>query len=214
MATDAIARCAFACSAPCHVSRNIGTFGGKRMPNTTLKKTTTSTSEKVKKGYRLIDSSMSSEAVASRRRKRTSSQKTCLRASPRTWSAMRRRSTELRMNFTDYIREAHRTLKRDGLLLIWEARGRFEDLTTFTRELERLGFRAHGRARTAWNRTPSAAAGSVSACSSWLRIELFRVLRPFRHVIAAPNSRTSSLKRMTCVPLRVVVRGAPRKGQP
>ena len=50
-------------------------------------------------------------------------------------------------NFTDYIREAHRTLKLDGLLLIWEARSRFEDPQVFTRELERLGFRAHAEER-------------------------------------------------------------------
>ena len=46
-------------------------------------------------------------------------------------------------NFTDYLREAHRTLKLDGLLLIWEARSRFSDPTTFCRDLERLGFRCH-----------------------------------------------------------------------
>jgi hypothetical protein len=46
-------------------------------------------------------------------------------------------------NFTDYLREAHRTLKLDGLLLIWEAASRFDDPSAFCRNLERLGFRAH-----------------------------------------------------------------------
>lgn len=44
-------------------------------------------------------------------------------------------------NFTDYVREAHRTLKLDGLLLLWESRSRFEDPVAFCRDLERLGFR-------------------------------------------------------------------------
>lgn len=44
-------------------------------------------------------------------------------------------------NFTDYIREAHRVLKIDGHLHIWEATSRFEDVPGFCRDLERLGFR-------------------------------------------------------------------------
>ncbi|OGT27219.1 MAG: hypothetical protein A2Z17_01200 [Gammaproteobacteria bacterium RBG_16_66_13] len=44
-------------------------------------------------------------------------------------------------NFTEYLREAHRTLKLDGLLLIWEARSRFSDPEAFCRDLECLGFR-------------------------------------------------------------------------
>ena len=44
-------------------------------------------------------------------------------------------------NFTEYVREAHRTLKLDGLMLIWEARSRFGDAVAFCSDLEKLGFR-------------------------------------------------------------------------
>jgi SAM-dependent methyltransferase len=43
-------------------------------------------------------------------------------------------------NFTDYIREAHRTLKLDGHLHIVEASSRFKDRTLFAENLAKLGF--------------------------------------------------------------------------
>jgi superfamily II DNA or RNA helicase len=43
-------------------------------------------------------------------------------------------------NFTDYVREAHRCLRLDGMLHIWEAASYFEDVKKFCRQLERLGF--------------------------------------------------------------------------
>ncbi|WPB79521.1 zinc-ribbon domain-containing protein [Archangium violaceum] len=43
-------------------------------------------------------------------------------------------------NFTDYLREAHRVLKLDGHLHIYEATSRFSDLARFERGLARLGF--------------------------------------------------------------------------
>jgi len=43
-------------------------------------------------------------------------------------------------NFTDYVREAHRTLKLDGLLHIIESTSRFSNRDQFTRNLEELGF--------------------------------------------------------------------------
>ncbi len=43
-------------------------------------------------------------------------------------------------NFTDYIREAHRALKLDGFLHIWEATSRFDDAERFARDLAKLGF--------------------------------------------------------------------------
>lgn len=43
-------------------------------------------------------------------------------------------------NFTDYIREAHRCLRLDGLLHIWEAASYFDDLKEFASALSRLGF--------------------------------------------------------------------------
>jgi hypothetical protein len=43
-------------------------------------------------------------------------------------------------NFTEYLREAHRTLRVDGQLHIWEATSRFGDLQEFQRGLVRLGF--------------------------------------------------------------------------
>jgi hypothetical protein len=43
-------------------------------------------------------------------------------------------------NFTDYIREAHRCLKLDGMLHIWEPASYFEDLKKFCSQLGRLGF--------------------------------------------------------------------------
>ena len=45
-------------------------------------------------------------------------------------------------NFSDYLREAHRTLKLDGSLHIWEATSRFDDPARFARELSKLGFKA------------------------------------------------------------------------
>ena len=46
-------------------------------------------------------------------------------------------------NFTDYLREAHRALKLDGVLFVWEARSRFDDPGAFCRDLERLGFKVY-----------------------------------------------------------------------
>ena len=43
-------------------------------------------------------------------------------------------------NFTDYLREAHRTLKLDGWLHIFESTSRFSDRDSFVRDLKRLGF--------------------------------------------------------------------------
>ena len=43
-------------------------------------------------------------------------------------------------NFTDYVREAHRTLKLDGQLHIYEATSRFSDRDRFAHDLESLGF--------------------------------------------------------------------------
>lgn len=43
-------------------------------------------------------------------------------------------------NFTDYIREAHRCLRLDGYLHIWEPTSYFDDLGKFTAALGRLGF--------------------------------------------------------------------------
>ena len=43
-------------------------------------------------------------------------------------------------NFTDYLREAHRTLKIDGQLHIFESTSRFSDRDAFVRGLKELGF--------------------------------------------------------------------------
>jgi hypothetical protein len=43
-------------------------------------------------------------------------------------------------NFTDYLREAHRTLKLDGQLHIIEATSRFKNLARFHTDLQTLGF--------------------------------------------------------------------------
>lgn len=43
-------------------------------------------------------------------------------------------------NFTDYIKEAHRCLKLDGILYIVEPISKFNDLDEFIKGLERLGF--------------------------------------------------------------------------
>ncbi len=43
-------------------------------------------------------------------------------------------------NFTDYLREAHRTLKLDGDLHIIEATSRFTDRDRFAEALKELGF--------------------------------------------------------------------------
>lgn len=43
-------------------------------------------------------------------------------------------------NFTDYIREAQRCLRLDGMLHIWEAAAYFEDVTAFCKGLGKLGF--------------------------------------------------------------------------
>lgn len=43
-------------------------------------------------------------------------------------------------NFTDYIREAHRCLRLDGMLHIWEAASYFDDVKRFCLQLSRLGF--------------------------------------------------------------------------
>ena len=44
------------------------------------------------------------------------------------------------INFTDYVREAHRTLKIDGLLHIIESTSRFSNRDQFVRNIEELGF--------------------------------------------------------------------------
>ena len=43
-------------------------------------------------------------------------------------------------NFTDYIREAHRLLRIDGDLHIWEPASYFADVKQFCSDLEKLGF--------------------------------------------------------------------------
>ncbi|MBV8758740.1 MAG: DEAD/DEAH box helicase family protein, partial [Deltaproteobacteria bacterium] len=43
-------------------------------------------------------------------------------------------------NFTDYIREAHRCLRLDGVLHIWEAASYFDDVHAFATALGKLGF--------------------------------------------------------------------------
>jgi len=43
-------------------------------------------------------------------------------------------------NFTDYMKEAHRTLKLDGRLHIYEATNRFSDRDRFAADLRTLGF--------------------------------------------------------------------------
>jgi hypothetical protein len=43
-------------------------------------------------------------------------------------------------NFTDYLREAHRCLRLDGGLHLWEAASYFDDPAAFCKQLERLGF--------------------------------------------------------------------------
>lgn len=43
-------------------------------------------------------------------------------------------------NFTDYLREAHRCLRLDGMLHIWEPTSYFDDVDAFCRDLEKLGF--------------------------------------------------------------------------
>jgi len=45
-------------------------------------------------------------------------------------------------NATDYVREAHRCLRLDGMLHIWEPASYFDDTRTFCHQLERLGFDA------------------------------------------------------------------------
>ena len=43
-------------------------------------------------------------------------------------------------NFTQYLKEAHRTLKLDGRLHIYEATSRFSDRDRFAADLRTLGF--------------------------------------------------------------------------
>lgn len=43
-------------------------------------------------------------------------------------------------NFTDYIREAHRCLRLDGVLHVWEPASYFDDIKQFCADLQRLGF--------------------------------------------------------------------------
>lgn len=43
-------------------------------------------------------------------------------------------------NFTDYVREAHRCLRLDGWLHLWEPTAYFDDVTKFCSKLRRLGF--------------------------------------------------------------------------
>ena len=44
------------------------------------------------------------------------------------------------LHFTDYIKEAHRCLKLDGMLYIIETTSRFKNLDEFIKGLEKLGF--------------------------------------------------------------------------
>jgi Hypothetical methyltransferase len=55
-------------------------------------------------------------------------------------------------NFTDYLREAHRTLKLDGWVHIFEASSRFEDVDGFVAGLRDLGF-ANIERRDMWKFT-------------------------------------------------------------
>ena len=48
-------------------------------------------------------------------------------------------------NFTDYVREAHRMLRLDGELHIWEPAAYFDDVSAFCADLERLGFELIGK---------------------------------------------------------------------
>lgn len=43
-------------------------------------------------------------------------------------------------NFTEYLREAHRCLRVDGELHIWEPASYFEDVEQFCADLGHLGF--------------------------------------------------------------------------
>jgi hypothetical protein len=43
-------------------------------------------------------------------------------------------------NFADYLREAHRCLRLDGWLHIWEPASYFDDVGKFCSRLSRLGF--------------------------------------------------------------------------
>ena len=43
-------------------------------------------------------------------------------------------------NYDEYLHEAHRTLKLDGQLHIWEATSRFKSINDFRNSLEKLGF--------------------------------------------------------------------------
>src|SRR5207244_4481522 len=43
-------------------------------------------------------------------------------------------------NFTDFLREAHRCLRLDGRLHIWEPASYFDDPNKFCAQLARLGF--------------------------------------------------------------------------
>ena len=43
-------------------------------------------------------------------------------------------------NFTDYIREAHRCLRLDGWIHIWEPSAYFDDVPKFCAQLGKLGF--------------------------------------------------------------------------
>ena len=49
-------------------------------------------------------------------------------------------------NFTDYIREAQRCLRLDGMLHIWEAASYFDDVPAFCKALGKLGFDIMGPA--------------------------------------------------------------------
>jgi hypothetical protein len=66
-------------------------------------------------------------------------------------------------NFTDYLKEAHRTLKLDGRLHIYEATTRFGDRDQFAADLGRLGF------------------GQVTVEDEW----------KFTHIVATKDSLTS-----------------------
>ena len=55
-------------------------------------------------------------------------------------------------NFTDYLREAHRTLRLDGQLHIFESTARFSNLEAFKDGLHALGFDVV-REKKVWNFT-------------------------------------------------------------
>jgi ubiquinone/menaquinone biosynthesis C-methylase UbiE len=72
-------------------------------------------------------------------------------------------------NFTDYIREAHRTLKLDGQLHIIEATERFTNRNQFAKALEGLGF-AVVSVEDKWEFTHVRALKTEPALSEWIEL--------------------------------------------